>query len=99
MNTIIVIPQSRKDELNTWFKEEVDKEGGELTFTCGLSPDGNLPITHYWCSIFLSDIPIMDDSGNVIELSLMQKCIEKNIQLYNESPDDVLRKRKLKKVY
>lgn len=29
---------------------EVDREGGQLTFTAPLSASGSRPATHYWCS-------------------------------------------------
>ena len=46
---IIVVTASAAGAANARAKE-VDPEGGERAFTAGLSPTGEEPATHYWCS-------------------------------------------------
>lgn len=38
-----------------------DPEGGARTFTVGLSPTGEAPATHYWCSVQVND-PLVADA-------------------------------------
>lgn len=46
---IIVVTLGQQIAANAKAKE-VDLEGGERTFTAGLSPTGALPVTHLWCN-------------------------------------------------
>lgn len=46
---IIFVTADKQADANAAAKT-VDPEGGEFTFIHGLSPNGLLPITHYWCS-------------------------------------------------
>lgn len=46
---IIVISAEERDGANAAAKDQFDPEGGERTFTSGLSADGSAPATHYWC--------------------------------------------------
>jgi hypothetical protein len=46
---IIVITAAEQASSNQWFKETIDPEGGENTFTSPLTSDGE-NITHFWCS-------------------------------------------------
>ncbi|RJQ43370.1 MAG: hypothetical protein C4534_08210 [Gaiellales bacterium] len=45
----IVIPATKRGEAHAVTKL-VDEAGGENTFDNGLSPTGELPVTHYWCN-------------------------------------------------
>lgn len=47
---LLIAPVARRAALNTWFAANVDSEGGAQTFAVGLSPAGQPPATHYWCS-------------------------------------------------
>ncbi len=51
---IIVVSAAAAAVTNARAKE-IDSEGGEQTFTVGLSATGKEPITHYWCSWAMSD--------------------------------------------
>lgn len=51
--TLVLIVESAQDVANLQAKR-IDTLGGENTFSAGLSPDGNLPITHYWCNWFMT---------------------------------------------
>lgn len=46
---LIVVTADVAAQANTHAKG-VDAAGGERTFTAGLSPTGQAPATHYWCS-------------------------------------------------
>lgn len=46
---IIVVKAAEAQKSNDQAKT-VDRAGGERTFTIGLSPTGEGPPTHYWCS-------------------------------------------------
>ena len=50
---IIVIPVDKTTDANK-DADKVDKGKTSRTFTVGLSPDGKLPITHYWCCWWVS---------------------------------------------
>jgi hypothetical protein len=54
MRYTIVITKELQDTCNTLAKQNFDKQGGEKTFIAGLSPNGSLPITHYWASFIPS---------------------------------------------
>jgi hypothetical protein len=47
---IIVIPASDQATCNAYMKENWDSEGGDKTFTVGLSANGEEPFSHYWCN-------------------------------------------------
>jgi len=51
---IIVIPIGKSVAANT-DANKVDSGKTSKTFTVGLSPTGNLPITHQWCCWWVSD--------------------------------------------
>lgn len=55
MRAIIVIPASDRDAANAAVKQHLDPAAGELTFTTPLSPNGEKPHTHYWCSAEFSE--------------------------------------------
>ena len=46
---IIIVNQGNRVAANSSAKQ-VDRVGGEFTFTVGLSPSGNLPATHFWAN-------------------------------------------------
>lgn len=67
---------------------QLDTVGGAQTFTVGLSADGSLPATHYWCSW------VVDLSGHPEIEQTLQQAIQ-NGQAWEfdgetVSPDDVL---------
>lgn len=51
---IIVVTAAAAANANARAKE-VDPEGGHRTFTAPLSPTGDEPATHYWCSWVMRD--------------------------------------------
>lgn len=51
---ICIIPFSKKDLANK-DADKVNRGKTGKTFTVGLSPDGKLPITHYWFCWWISD--------------------------------------------
>jgi len=48
---VIIISAEEKDAANELCGQI--SEGGENTFTIGLSPNGQLPITNYWCGWYV----------------------------------------------
>lgn len=50
---IIAIRASKRVAANTFWKNNIDRNGGDRTFTQGLSPTGDLPATWFWCSTSL----------------------------------------------
>lgn len=57
---LIVIQAADKDAANAFAKARIDPDGGESTFSVGLSETGAEPRTHYWCST------LMPDGGDVL---------------------------------
>jgi len=51
---IIVIPFDNQKKANQ-DADKIDKGKTSKTFTVGLSPTGQLPITHCWCCWWMSD--------------------------------------------
>ena len=51
---LVVIPASYLNRANK-LSLDVDPVGGDKTFTVGLSKDGSMPATHYWCSTSATD--------------------------------------------
>ena len=47
---LVILPAANQAQANALAKSEFDSDGGEKTFTVGLSADGKEPATHYWCS-------------------------------------------------
>ncbi len=50
---IIIVPASEQARANT-AALIFDQSGGANTFTAGLSADGQLPATHFWCSALVT---------------------------------------------
>lgn len=90
---IIVIPASLKDTANTWVKAGADSEGGEETFSVGLSTTGSDPATHYWCNWRL------DDSHKVDTLAYINGDAEINVyDTTSYTPQQVLDELSLKTI-
>lgn len=47
---LFVIPAASRVSFNTWIRNNLNPEGGDWFGGLGLSPSGNLPATHFWCS-------------------------------------------------
>ncbi len=47
---LVIIPAADQSQANALSKSEFDSDGGEKTFSIGLSETGKPPATHYWCS-------------------------------------------------
>ncbi len=47
---LVIIPAADQSQANALSKSEFDSDGGEKTFSIGLSATGKPPATHYWCS-------------------------------------------------
>lgn len=50
---IIAIKAAKQNAANTFWKNNIDKEGGDKTFTRGLSATGAEPATWFCCSTLL----------------------------------------------
>lgn len=49
---VVVIPAQYQAAANEWVRGQLGESGP--TFVAGLSPTGESPATHYWCSAALS---------------------------------------------
>ena len=79
MRYTIVIPATLQDTCNHLAKQNFDKQGGEQTFTSALSPDGSLPVTHYWASF----VP----SGEIGEqIEAMAAALGDGVVIYKDTP-------------
>jgi hypothetical protein len=47
---LVILPAADQAQANVLAKSEFDSDGGEKTFSIGLSATGQAPATHYWCS-------------------------------------------------
>lgn len=66
---------------------EVDPEAGQV-FTIGLSPTGQLPITHYWCGW-----QVTEDQRSGLLQRLQQAVDNGNARVYNgdnRTPQEIL---------
>lgn len=52
---LVLIPNARKAAVATWWGNNLDPGQGAATWSVGLSPTGNPPATHWWCSTALTD--------------------------------------------
>jgi|TARA_Y100001938_G_scaffold76333_1_gene105629 hypothetical protein len=59
---IFVVTSAIAEDVNASIKQVLDEDGGEFTFTVGASPNGQEPITHYYCNSSLT-------SENVVTIS------------------------------
>ena len=50
---LVIVPGEDRTAANAMAKSQLDPRGGEKTFAIGLSPTGQAPATHHWCSMVL----------------------------------------------
>jgi hypothetical protein len=92
---IIVVKAAAAAAANARAKE-LDSEGGERTFTVGLSTTGLPPVTHYWCSWQMDD-----DWDARIKENLQNAVDNGNAWVFNgniRTPEWVLQQLGLKRV-
>ncbi len=51
---VVIIPAQYQAAANEWVRGQLGETGP--TFVAGLSPTGEAPATHYWCSAALSPV-------------------------------------------
>jgi hypothetical protein len=51
---LIILPLADRERANGVAKANFDPDGGEKTFSIGLSASGSAPATHFWCSALFS---------------------------------------------
>jgi hypothetical protein len=84
---VIVVAAAAADACNT-HAQAIDPDGGDRTFTVGLSATGSAPATHYWCGWSL--VPAHDSA---IRSRLAALVAANQARVYDGTavtPDDVL---------
>lgn len=95
MKAGLIIPIAKKNAANTWMKNNIDREGGERTFTVLLGADESGPATHvaaYWTNMDRATIRAFKKNLNATGADLIQKIEQKSggTAYKNKTPKQML---------